>query len=81
MPVAELEALRKDARAFMRGKWSAPEMIKGQEALRGAAIDTGFAACLRKHMEAGTAGRGSYRDCQKEAKLADAYRDLWGKKS
>jgi len=68
MPVAELEKMRKSLRAVVRAEWAKPELLGAQEALRGAAIGTGFAACLAELMEAGTGGRASYRECQKKAK-------------
>jgi len=80
MPVSELEKLRKSLRATVRASWAKEEMIAAQEALRGAAVGTGFAKCLKELMAAGAGGRESFRECQEKANLADAYRELWGKK-
>ena len=80
MPVKELEDLRKTLRSTVRGAWAKPEMMDAQDALSKAARDSGFAACLRELMASGSAGRDAYRECAKKAGLAEAYRELWGKK-
>ena len=80
MPVKELEDLRKTLRSTVRGVWAKPEMMDAQDALSKAARDSGFAACLRELMASGSAGRDAYRECAKKAGLAEAYRELWGKK-
>jgi len=41
------------------------------------AIGTGFAECLEGHMAAGTAGRATYTECAKEAKLKEEYKAPW----
>jgi len=59
-----------------------PKMsMENRDTIASTAYDSGFAACLKKKMEAGTAGVDAYRSCKEEADLKKKYKELWGKET
>jgi len=76
MPEGFFRELRQKLSATVDGAWVGK--LDEKKGLGKAARDTGFAACIEGHMEAGTAGREAYRKCQQDTDLAGAYRRIWG---
>jgi len=76
MAEAFFRDLRQKLSSTVDGAWVGK--IDEKKSLSKIARDTGFAACLKKHMEAGTGGRATFRECQEAAALGDNFRKLWG---
>ena len=80
----KLEQLRKNLHTVVDGAWAQPDMLDAKDALSAvarAAIEECYEGCLTgTNMQGKTNAMECLRECARQAKLGDKFREKWGKK-